>query len=256
MPSHRNRSHTTQGIILMRKPWKESSFILDVLTVDFGRITVLAQGVRRQKKAMEGMFESLNEAEWVLHKSPESEWFILKDITMVTPHLYDVNLPTSALMQAAAELLLKLLYDDIEAVQLYQLLKEYLAYVVKVQRNGIAVLWRFMLRISLIFGFPLFLNRCVKCSKPPQAFGAYYPQLNGLICTSCLHPAHRDVVIPLTPTASDLFIKLPHIGSMLDDITISIPDGRLITDVLLLHLSQHFNRAITLKSLELYFLAP
>lgn len=254
MSQSRDRSISAQGIILRRTVWHESSYILDVLTPTQGRISVMAQGVRRPKKGMEGMFEPLNQCEWQLHNKPESNWFIMRDVSLHAAHLYQADVTHSALMQAAAELLMLMLYDEAEAAQLYKLLTEYLHYVETTERNGIAVFWRFLLRIALIFGVPFFLNRCARCEETRNDFVAYYPQRNGLICCNCMHPVLKDVVIPLSDETCQLFRLLPSIGNHLSEISISRQSARSITDILLLHLSEHFHRSIKLKSLELYFL--
>lgn len=254
MSQSRDRSISAQGIILRRTVWHESSCILDVLTSEHGRIPVMAQGVRRPRKGMEGMFEPLNQCEWQLHKKPESTWYILKDVSLMKAHLFDENVSHSALMQAAAEILMLMLYDESEGAQLYALLVEYLTYVANTPRNGIAVFWRFLLRIALIYGVPFFLHRCAKCQKTCNDFVAYYPQRNGLICANCMHPVLKDMVIPLSEESCHLFSILPSIGNHLSHITISAQSARSVTDILLLHLSEHFQRSIKLKSLELYFL--
>lgn len=254
MSQARHRSISAQGIILRRTVWRDSSYILDVLTPQQGRISVMAQGVRRPKKGMEGMFEPLNQCEWLLHNKPESNWFVLKDVSMIQAHLYQTDVAHSALMQAAAELLMLMMHDEAEGAQLYQLLIEYLHYVATTPRNGIAVFWRFLLRIALIFGVPFFLNRCARCEETRNDFVAYYPQRNGLICSNCMHPVLKDLVIPLSEESGNLFSILPSIGNHLQKLTISAQSARSVTDILLLHLSEHFHRSIKLKSLELYFL--
>ncbi|WAR45530.1 DNA repair protein RecO [Methylomonas rapida] len=43
------------AFILQHRPYRESSVLLDVLTRDFGIVTVLAKGVRKQKSKMAGL---------------------------------------------------------------------------------------------------------------------------------------------------------------------------------------------------------
>ena len=50
-------TQTTQGWVLHRRPWRESSALVDVLTQDFGRLGLVAKGARSQRSAWRGLVE-------------------------------------------------------------------------------------------------------------------------------------------------------------------------------------------------------
>ena len=52
-----SRSYKTKGIILARKDYSESDRILSVYTKDFGRVSLLAKGVRMPKSRKRGHIE-------------------------------------------------------------------------------------------------------------------------------------------------------------------------------------------------------
>jgi len=68
-----SRDVKTKGIIIKKVNFRETSIILDVLTSEFGVISVIAKGIRKQKSKDTGLLEILNELELNLYKNPNSE---------------------------------------------------------------------------------------------------------------------------------------------------------------------------------------
>ena len=51
--------HSTEGIILKKEPYGEADLLITILTKDFGKIKVMAQGVRKEAAKLKGHFEPL-----------------------------------------------------------------------------------------------------------------------------------------------------------------------------------------------------
>jgi len=51
--------YTTEGIILKKEPYGEADFMVTILTKDFGKIKVMAQGVRKGAAKLKGHLEPL-----------------------------------------------------------------------------------------------------------------------------------------------------------------------------------------------------
>ena len=51
-----NKVTLQPGVVLHKRPYKETSFLVDFFTRDFGRISVVAQGVRRPKSPLREIF--------------------------------------------------------------------------------------------------------------------------------------------------------------------------------------------------------
>ncbi len=58
-----SRDVKTKGIIIKKVNFRETSIILDVLTPEFGVISIIAKGIRKQKSKNTGLLEILNELE-------------------------------------------------------------------------------------------------------------------------------------------------------------------------------------------------
>jgi len=51
--------HSTEGIILKKEPYGEADLLITILTKDFGKIKVMAQGVRKETAKLKGHLEPL-----------------------------------------------------------------------------------------------------------------------------------------------------------------------------------------------------
>ena len=49
--------HKTNAIVLYKQPWKESSFIVSLMSEDFGVFKAIIQGARKEKSRFFAQFE-------------------------------------------------------------------------------------------------------------------------------------------------------------------------------------------------------
>jgi len=247
----RERSIKTKGIIFRKTPFKESSLILEVFSKDLGKISVMAKGIKREKNKSSGLIETLNELEFLLHKSPASEWYILKSQTLVKAYLFETDFRTNVVKQAAVEILRQLIISENDAENYYELLITYFDFIEKIKKNKIAIFWRFLLRIFKESGIDMNIQSCVLCHQSKN-FTAFYPQKNGFICEECFQPVMEESVIIISRKTSEILQKLEMIGKYIDAIDISKKESKQINRIFLLHLAEHFHQRFHLKSLEMY----
>ncbi len=245
-----SRDIKTKGIIIKKINFRETSIILDVLTPEYGVISVMAKGIRKQKSKNTGLLEILNELELDLYKNPNSEWYIYKNSQIINAYLFNINLKTSILMQAPVEMIRQIIISIEDSQAIYQLLDTYLNYIRSIDKNGITIFWRFLLKLCKIIGIEFDITNCIECSQRKQ-FIAYFPQKHGFICNECFHPVHNEQVFKVNENAADLISKLNHIGNYIDEISISKPTIKQLNRIFLTHLSEHFHNKIHLKSIEL-----
>ncbi|MDO9576894.1 MAG: DNA repair protein RecO [Candidatus Cloacimonadales bacterium] len=249
--SEKSRDLNLKGIILKKTPFRETSLILDIFTPDLGSIPVMAKGVRQEKSKTTGLLEILNELDLSLYKNPASDWYIFKSAELLKAHLYETNFRTGILMQGAAEIYKQLLLEYNDYAELYELLQQYLLYIRTIPRNGIAIFWRFLLKLFRLIGIEFSVNLCVECNQENN-FVAYYPQRHGFICKNCYRPIFENFVIGLNREQADIFANLRQIGKLLDELIISKQTIDQINRIFLMHLSEHFHQKFFLKSVEMY----
>ncbi len=246
-----SRDVKTTGIIIKKVNYRETSVILNVLTPTLGVITIMAKGVRKQKSKATGIIEILNELNFELYNNPNSEWFIYKSAQVINTHLFNIDHRTSILMQAAVEVIRQILISVEDSQEIYNLLSTYLDYIKSVEKNGIAIFWRFILKLYKIIGIEFNITNCIQCTQKKH-FKAFFPQRNGFICNDCYRPGFYEQVIEIDKTTAELISKLNNIGNHLDKISISKSTIQKINKILITHLSENFQKTIHFKSLDLY----
>ena len=245
-----SRDVKTKGIIIKKINFRETSIILDVLTPKLGVISVMAKGIRKQKSKNTGLLEILNELELNLYKNPNSDWYIYRSSQIVKANLFSIDLATSILMQAPVEVIRQIIIPMDDSQAIYELLETYLEYIRTVKKNGIAIFWRFLLKLFKIVGIAFSVTYCVECSKRKH-FIAYFPQKHGFICEDCYRPVYDEQVFKINSNAADLISKLNKIGNYLDEILIPKTTIKQVNKIFLIHLSEQFHKKIYLKSMEL-----
>ncbi len=245
-----SRDVKTKGIIIKKINFRETSIILDVLTPEFGVISTMAKGARSAKSKSTGHLELLNELELNLYRNPSSDWYIYKSSSLRETHMFDILFHTGILMQAAVEVIRQIIIPVEDSQAIYKLLETYLQFIKTVNKNGIAIFWRFLLKLFRIIGIEFDITNCIECSHQKQ-FIAYFPQKHGFICNDCYHPVNDKQLFKINENAADLISKLKNIGNYIDEITIPKSTMKQVNRIFLTHLSEHFHKKIHLKSIEL-----
>jgi len=245
-----SRDIKTKGIIIKKVNFRETSIIIDVLTPEFGVISVMAKGIRKQKSKNTGLIELLNELDLILYKNPNSEWYIYRSSHLINAHLFNIEHTASILMQAPVEVIRQIIVSPDDSLEIYKLLETYLNYIRSIKQNKIAIFWRFLLKLNKIIGIEFSVSNCVDCYQK-KLFYAYFPQKHGFICKDCYHPVNDEQVFKLNNNAADLISKLNNIGYYINDISITTLTIKQINRIFLIHLSEHFHKKIHLKSIEL-----
>ncbi|MBN1949200.1 MAG: DNA repair protein RecO [Candidatus Cloacimonetes bacterium] len=247
-----HRDLLTRAFILRKTPFKDSSFILECFSEKAGKISVIAKGIRRENNKDSGMIELLNDLEIRLTGKPESPWYILKSVNLIKSYFQEIDLNTNILMQSALETYRQLEIPREEASALYDLTIRYFDTLISTSHNGIAIFWRFLLRILRIFGIEFDLQLCVICGKSENTPAAFYPSGNGFLCSYCHQQQSGSLSIPIMPETADLLVKMKNIGNYLQEMIISPATIQEINQILFLHFSEHLHTGFHLKSLEYY----
>lgn len=102
------RVELTPALILHRRAWRDTSFILEAFSREYGRIGVIAKGARRPKSRWRGVLEPLTALQ--LSWSGRGELYTLTGLEVVRAHALTGN----ALMSGfyASELVLRLTARD------------------------------------------------------------------------------------------------------------------------------------------------
>ena len=246
----RNPYLAVEGLVLSKKKFSESSLICDVLTPLHGRITVLAKGIRKPANKSFGIMQAGAEVEMELHHKKDSEWYILRGANL-TELYHSTNFDTTTYMQAGIELFRQLVIDGHEAEEYFEILKSYLQYLLKLDKNAVAIFWRLLLRVMKMNGIEINWHNCLKCNASLSENCFYVNTLHGILCGNCSHKYPQDHLINIDDETAGIMNKIPEIGNHIKRLNINSKVSDTITRILLSHLNHNYDHHFKLKSISL-----
>jgi DNA repair protein RecO (recombination protein O) len=106
----KKHSFSSAGLILAKINYSEADRIFFILTPDYGRITLIAKGVRRLKSRKRGFLEVFNQIDFQATRGINLD--ILTDVNLIKSHEnIRKNLKKTTLAYYFAEVLLKILAE-------------------------------------------------------------------------------------------------------------------------------------------------
>lgn len=145
---------SSEGMVLHRRRWGETSALLDVITPEYGRISVLAKGYR-SRKAMSGLLEPFQQLQLVWRG--RGEMFTLTQVESL-PNYWPLSGRRLFCGLYVNELLWRLLPQRDAQPEVYQQYQETLSALLDSETSMAAVLRIFEKNLLLILGFGLQLD--------------------------------------------------------------------------------------------------
>ena len=238
----------TEGIILKRKSYRENSLLCRCITADLGVISLIANGVQKEKSPLTGCLEPFSQLQLELYRSPRSEIYNLRAATMLKSYQKDLTYRECLLINAAAELLLQCDLVMGETNDYYSLLCEYLKYLSSSKYHPFLIFLRFVNRLLSYLGISLEIE-CIRCQS--KDIGFFYPQEEGFLCRECYRPALSDNLLWLESNSVNLLQNLFNLQSVIDE-QLGKETVEQIKSIILIHLSNHYNKPFHLHSLNDY----
>lgn len=158
----------TKGIVLWTMPFKESSLIASVFTEKYGKIKVLAKGIRRPKSRICGALEIFNLDDIIFYKREFKEIYNLSDAG-VTDYFAEIrNHPTKVnAAMILCEFFNKTLPAEDPDIQLFTLFLNFLRKLQDIDELRIKPLtFCYLLKAFSGTGVRPHLDDCVRCHEP------------------------------------------------------------------------------------------
>ncbi|MBA4147566.1 MAG: DNA repair protein RecO [Verrucomicrobia bacterium] len=135
------------GIILRVRPLTETSLIIHWLTGEAGRIATVAKGARRPKSPFRGKLDLFFSAQFTFRRSSRSELHVLREVDILDSHPV-LRTSMGYLNQAAyaAALIEQVTETETPIPELFQLVRDYLAYV-STRPNGPLPVFAFEMKL-------------------------------------------------------------------------------------------------------------
>lgn len=196
---------TTNGIVIRHLRHGESSLILTVFSRDFGKISLMAKGVRGTRKlGTASSLELLSEAQFVYYRKQGRDLQMFKEAASLHPHLgLRSDLALMSIGSAVVELLARCLREEDPHKDLYESASATLSALDAKPVSPLPPLWQFELDLFYSLGFGLQVQVCAETGQPltpPFRSGIRFRLNDG----SFLHPDARPSAAQdgdLTPEA-------------------------------------------------------
>jgi DNA repair protein RecO (recombination protein O) len=240
----------TEGIVLRKIRWHETSNIITSYTKDCGKIKLLAKGVFRPKSKFTGSLELFALVAIVFYKKEKTELYTLSSADLLKSFSkISEDLERYAIASAGMELLDKLITGEESNPQIFDLVLKFLSEAEAINEKSLEpLLWAFALKLSVYLGYRPKIDKCVVCGKrfSPDLF-LLSLERGGIVCNKCVQ---QDALYLRLSRESLNWLKRIQNHEFFENLKISPKSLKEIRDFILDFISYHTGRGGELKSLE------
>ena len=175
----------TEAVILKSYPFGDSSKIAKCYTKDYGKISIIAKGVRKKKLLQCSYLEPFSYINLHLYRNPKRELQIFSKAEFI--HLWrglKSDIKKLSYAYAIGELIDRTITGEKEQQEIFHLLVDILNAVNESQTNINVFFWYFEIQLLSMLGFRPQLTQCPKCKK--ELTEGVFSETNGeLLCNKC-----------------------------------------------------------------------
>ena len=242
----------TRAIVLRTYKLGETSRIVVVYTMHFGKLRLVAKGVRKPESHFGASLEPLTESSIVFYMREGKDLMTVSQATIERPFLgFQRDLERMTYGTALLEITDSLVSEREADREIYHLLRATLERMEECGKEDLEVLlWAFELGLMSRLGYTPVLDRCVVCGSVDKEMLGFTPSLGGMICVGCW-PEKADIQ-SMSHDTIEFFDKLLYSGlaaaeELRPSATVRQEMRKAITDFV----EHHTDRRHKLRSLEL-----
>ena len=185
-------TYKTEGIIIKRNNFLESSLILDIYTKDYGKVEAVARSARKAKGKLKGHLELFLDTELILAHGKNIDT-ITSSLTINSFSDLRNNLKISYGAYYILELVNRMTIEGHKDERIFYLLNRALVFLDEIATvetrqclvSTTAILF-FQTNLLNLTGFSPELNKCVFCSKPINSGKNYFSfSMGGVVGSEC-----------------------------------------------------------------------
>jgi len=176
----------TEAIVLKGMRYKESSRIVSLYTKRFGKVGVVAKGIRRPKSRFGSSLEPFTVSNIVFYRREQKGLYNISEADIVKEHTgIRKNLERMSTAYVIVDFLDVANPEESSNIRLFALTRSMLDAVEELPSDSLnIVLWTFLIRAAGILGYAPVFDHCVKCKKKKEKMG-FNPSLGGAVCSEC-----------------------------------------------------------------------
>lgn len=182
--SAREHLYKSEAVIIRRSNLGEADKILTIFTPHFGKLRVVAKGVRKVSSRLAGHVELFTKSQMLLARARNLD-IVTQSETIDSYRALHEDLDRVAHAYYAAELLDALTADELESYPIYKLAVESLGLLETDADPGRVLRW---LELQLLgyLGYAPELTKCVECRNDIAAVvNGFSASQGGVVCASC-----------------------------------------------------------------------
>lgn len=182
--SAREHLYKSEAVVMKRMDLGEADKIVTIFTPHFGKLRVVAKGVRKMTSRLAGHVELYTRSQMLLAKARNLDIITQSETIDAYRPLHD-DLERIAHASYAAELVDALTPDALENYPVYKLMVETMGLLSSEPHPDRVARW-FDLQLLGYMGYAPELSKCVECRNDLAAtVNAFSPALGGVVCASC-----------------------------------------------------------------------
>ena len=199
MPEREGRSYRTQAIVLGHMEFGEADRILRLFTLERGKITAIAKGVRKIRSRKAGHLEPFTEV--TLFMAMGRNMDIITQAETINPHMgLRQDLQLVGMAAYVLEVLDCFTFEEGQNIAMFRLLSNTLTRL-ESQADAKTVVHYYELRLLDLLGFRPQLFSCIDCRETIIEQDQYFsPLAGGVACPKCgrlrseAWPVEKDVL--------------------------------------------------------------
>lgn len=184
MSSEKPRTYQTQAVVLRHLPYGEADRILTLFSLEYGKLSAIAKGVRRMKSQKAGHLMPFTQVALFLARGRNLD-IVSQAQAMQTFESIRADLKLIALAAYAVELVDRFTYEEGENRQLYKLLVDTLGRL----DQGLypeTTIHYYEVHLMEALGFRPELQQCVSCGAAIRPVNQFFSgKLGGVLCPAC-----------------------------------------------------------------------
>ncbi len=175
---------SAEGIVLRRRPFRETSLIVTVFSREHGKIKILCKGVRKGKMLLAAVFEPLSRLHVVYYEKLRSDIHLLKEASLIDPHQAIKNrIDVFGHASYFSELMDVLFESHGTSADAYDLFLSALTQLAGHEPLKVARI--FEIKLLHFLGWLPAMDGCSACGEKNIESACFNARQGGIVCSAC-----------------------------------------------------------------------
>ncbi len=177
----------TQGIVLSKLNYSDTSKIARIYTKDKGKISLIAKAARSAKSKSGKIIDPLNVIELIYYDKPNREIQLLSEASLIE-HFTNLRANFNATVYATsiAELIDKLIHAEEPNERLFRGAVRIMKLMDASPQFAQTFFVKFLFFFASVLGYELTIEKCNKCGKPLERENKIkFNYEKGFLCSTC-----------------------------------------------------------------------